>query len=66
VDFFDHQALADAVIALLDDPAARQRLGDAARTFAIDHYDLHTHCLPRQLDWVQQLATSQPVSGSAD
>ena len=60
VDFFDHQALADAVIALLDDPAARQRLGDAARAFAIAHYDLHSHCLPRQLDWVQQLASSGP------
>ena len=56
VDFFDTSALAAEVCALLDDPAARQRLGHNARAFAQAHYDLHRVCLPRQLQWVQDLA----------
>lgn len=56
VDFFDTPALATTTAALLDDPAARARLGAAARAFAQAHYDLQTVCLPRQLAWVEQLA----------
>lgn len=55
VNFFDYAALADAVCALLDDPATRQRLGQNARAFAQAHYDLHTVCLPQQLAWVEGL-----------
>ena len=55
VDFFDTSALAAEVCALLDDPAARQRLGHNARAFAQAHYDLHRVCLPRQLEWVRGL-----------
>lgn len=56
VEFFDVAGLADAVCALLDDPAARQRLGGQARAFVQAHYDLQSVCLPQQLDWVQSLA----------
>ena len=56
VDFFDVQALADAVCDLLDDPRARKRLGTDARAFGKANYDLETVCLPRQLDWVKTLA----------
>jgi len=55
VDFFDHQALSSSVCELLDDPGTRTRFGHAARDFAIAHYDLQSHCLPKQLDWVAQL-----------
>jgi len=55
VDFFDRKGLVDEVISLLDNPAERQRLGRNARQFAIEHYDLKTICLPKQLDWVKQL-----------
>ena len=55
VDFFDAAALADQVCALLDDPAARARLGANARTFAQANYDLKSVCLPRQLAWVERL-----------
>ena len=55
VNFFDGAALAREVCALLDDPAARQRLGHNARAFACENYDLKTVCLPRQLAWVKEL-----------
>ena len=55
VDFFDVQALADAVCGLLDDAPARAALGGRARAFAQAHYDLRRVCLPRQLEWVQGL-----------
>lgn len=56
VDFFDAKALAGAVCALLDDPQGRARLGANARAFARANYDLKTVCLPKQLQWVAQLA----------
>jgi glycosyltransferase involved in cell wall biosynthesis len=56
VDFFDPAALAQQVIALCDNPTERARLGAQARAFAVAHYDLSQHCLPRQIEWVQQLA----------
>jgi len=55
VNFFDVAGLANEVCALLDDPAARQRLGASARAFAQANYDLQTVCLPRQLAWVEGL-----------
>ena len=56
VDFFDVPCLANEVCALLDDPAARARLGANARAFAQANYDLKAVCLPKQLQWVQGLA----------
>jgi len=55
VDFFDTKGLAESVCTLLDDPAARARLGSNARQFARQHYDLKQVCLPRQLAWVESL-----------
>jgi glycosyltransferase involved in cell wall biosynthesis len=56
VDFFDVAGLVNEVCALLDDSAARARLGTAAREFAKSTYDLKTVCLPQQLEWVESLA----------
>ena len=58
VDFFDAAALAEEVCNLLDDKAARQRLGTNARVFAQANYDLQTVCLPRQMAWVKSLTDS--------
>ena len=57
VDFFDPMALADAICRLLDHPAERQRLGSNARQFAQATYDLKRVCLPRQIEWVNRLAS---------
>ena len=55
VDFFDPQGLVREVCDLLEDQAARDRLGAAARAFAQQTYDLKTICLPGQLRWVENL-----------
>jgi glycosyltransferase involved in cell wall biosynthesis len=55
VNFFDPEALAMEVCDLLEQPEERSRLGSNARAFAREHYDLKTICLPRQLEWVEQL-----------
>lgn len=55
VNFFDREGLVHEVCALLDDPQERRRLGANARAFAIEHYDLKSVCLPRQLAWVEDL-----------
>jgi len=53
VDFFDPAALADSVIGLLEDNVERERLGIAAREFAISNYDLKGVCLPQQIEWLR-------------
>lgn len=56
VNFFDVPALTNSICALLEDPERRKRLGQRARQFARETYDLKSICLPRQLKWVSDLA----------
>jgi len=60
VDFFDRTALVEKVCDLLEDAAARKRLGQNARAFVVQNYDLRTVCLPQQLEWVGRLAQKDP------
>jgi glycosyltransferase involved in cell wall biosynthesis len=55
VDFFDGDALADTVAAVLADPAAHAPLRAAARATAVERFDLHRVCLPQQLALVDRL-----------
>ena len=55
VNFFDCQALADQVIELLDNKELCQKLGMNARTFIQERFDLHSICLPQQIEWVNSL-----------
>ena len=55
VDFFDGEALVREISALSDDSEARARLGAAARAKMVTEYDLKRVCLPRQMEWVQEL-----------
>lgn len=55
VDFFDFEELSEAVCDLLDQPLIRKRLGQSARDFARQNYDLGTICLPRTLEFIHKL-----------
>jgi glycosyltransferase involved in cell wall biosynthesis len=55
VDFFDFKGIVDQVSDLLGNAGERQRLGENARAFAKETYDLQSVCLPRQLAWVDRL-----------
>jgi glycosyltransferase involved in cell wall biosynthesis len=56
VDFFDVAALSGEIVSLLGDFDSRIRLGCGARRFVMNHFDLRSVCLPRQIDWVQGLS----------
>lgn len=58
-DFFNTEDLAATVAAVLANPAAHRPLGEAARRQTVEHFDLKTVCLPRQLQLVDQLGASQ-------
>lgn len=58
VDFFDVPAWSRTLIEALADPARHDPLRRAARQTVLDRYDLHRHCLPQQLDWVESFAPS--------
>ncbi len=53
-DFFNPQELADTVIEALAQPDRLRPLRTRARQTLIERYDLHTVCLPQQLQWIGQ------------
>lgn len=55
VDFFDHEALASTIAAVLEDGEVYAPLRQIARKTVQDSYDLHRICLPRQLSLVDRL-----------
>jgi glycosyltransferase involved in cell wall biosynthesis len=57
VDFFDVEAWADKLIAIMADPEAQRPIRKAARQHIIDTYDLQTVCLPKLMDFVQTAGT---------
>jgi glycosyltransferase involved in cell wall biosynthesis len=59
VDYFDAEALTDAVIQVLADPARHRPLGEAARALVMERYDLRRVCLPAQLELVDAVARGE-------
>ena len=53
VNFFDHDQLSNKITLLLNDERHRSALGSAARQLAIENYDLHSVCLPKQVKWAE-------------
>lgn len=62
IDFFDSDAIVTEVCNLLEDAAARARLGRAARELARQRYDLTTISLPRQVKWVSEVMQTDLVT----
>jgi glycosyltransferase involved in cell wall biosynthesis len=56
VDFFNPEALADAVAEALQNRNELQALRAAARAQIVAHYDLASVCLPAQMELVTRLA----------
>ena len=55
VPFFEPRRLAQAIIALLEQPALARALGQAARERVVRDHDLAQVCLPRQIAWFDRL-----------
>lgn len=55
-DFFSADDVANKTIHLLKNPELRKSLGQQARDFAIQHYDLQRICLPRMLELIKTTA----------
>ena len=53
VDIFAPDAIAAQVIDVLESPDAAEPVRERARAHVVEHYDLRTKCLPRQLKMIQ-------------
>jgi glycosyltransferase involved in cell wall biosynthesis len=63
VDFFSPSDIAEAIDRVLDHPDRMRALRENARQTILDHYDLETICLPRQMALLRSLlAGDKPVS----
>ena len=56
VDFFKPQETVESICRLLENPSLAKALGQSARRKIVAQYDLKTHCLPAQVQWVNKLA----------
>ena len=71
VDFLDHEALAKTVAKVLANPKDYLKIRQLARQTVVDHYDLHSVCLPKQIDMVDRLLrgeiyTAEPLRPPAN
>ena len=57
VDFFDTQQLSRTISSLLDNPDLRDSISHNARSHALKYYSLNDVCLPKQVAWVENLAS---------
>jgi glycosyltransferase involved in cell wall biosynthesis len=62
VDFFDHEALARRVARALANPDSYRQLRLSARETVVNHYDLKSVCLPRQMMMVDALLRGEPLT----
>jgi len=58
-DFFDREALIEAVCRVLEHPDRMASMREAARQHAVQHYDLNSVCLPKQIALIKQIAGSR-------
>ncbi|MGJ8543831.1 MAG: glycosyltransferase family 4 protein [Sulfitobacter sp.] len=59
VDFFDPEALAEQVVAVLERPEDYAHLGRAARAHVIENYDFLTKCLPDHVARINSLVAPE-------
>jgi glycosyltransferase involved in cell wall biosynthesis len=56
VPFFAVDQWVEAIDELLGNQPFREKLGKQARNYVIDHFDLRTKSVPKQLEWIKQSA----------
>jgi len=56
VDFFSHEAIANRVVAALNDPGSYATLRKNARRTVVESYDLSSICLPAQVRLLEKAA----------
>lgn len=56
VDFFSPLQIAERVDEVFDSPSRLASVRSAARSTILEHYDLRTQCLPRQVTLIESLA----------
>lgn len=59
VPFGDTAAIARAVLGVVADPDGHAHLAEAGRQTIIERHDLHSICLPRQLELIERVAAGQ-------
>lgn len=59
VDFFDNTGLAHLIHERLSREEGDMRVGQQARKLVIERYDLDTVCLPKQLEYIEQILNSR-------
>ncbi|MGR3715003.1 MAG: glycosyltransferase [Shimia sp.] len=59
-NFFDVDAMVSEIGKVLDSAEMRSDMAKAARDFAVAGYDLEGQCLPKQLEWIDQLYQMAP------
>lgn len=52
-DFFSPEDIASQTIRLLENQSLRETLGQHARDFAVEHYDLRSVCLPKMMSIIK-------------
>ena len=60
-DFFDHGALVNRAVEILESASVRETMGQSARRTVLDNYDLQRTCLPAQVAWLESLAHEDPL-----
>lgn len=58
-DFFSPEALCESVCRVLNDKELSQTLRQNARKTILEHYDLESICLPRQVELIEKVANGE-------
>lgn len=66
VDFFSPEAIANKIVAALQDPTAYAQLREYARHTVVDRYDLYSKCLPTQLGLLDTARRAQAPHAWSD
>lgn len=58
-DFFSDEEFLERFEMLMADDALRAKLGKQARQFIVENYDLHSVCLPKHVELIEQLYSAK-------